>query len=282
MLGAHVSVAGGLHNAFAEAKALKCEAIQIFSKNQRQWKAKELTAEGVDAWQLGRKASKVRAILIHDSYLINLADPTAAGIEKARAAFVEEIQRAENLGVPYLVFHPGAHMGRGEAQGLKRIIKSLDYCVAHANPSHTQLLLENTAGQGSSLGHRLEHLQRILQGVSDPSRFGVCLDTCHTFAAGYDLRTPDAYRDVMRRLDETLGLGKVRAFHLNDSMKELNCRVDRHQHIGKGKLGLEAFRMLVNDARFQDVPMVLETPGELRDFRRNLRVLRQLRENPPP
>ncbi len=282
MLGAHVSIAGGLHNAFAEARVLGCDAIQIFSKNQRQWRAKELTAEGIDEWHRSRSASRVKAVLIHGSYLINLADPTAAGVRKARTALLEEMQRAGSLGVPYLVFHPGAHMGKGEAPGIRRVVQSLEYCIAHGNPKDPLLLLENTAGQGSSLGHRLEHLGEILQGVSDPSRLGVCLDTCHTFAAGYDLRTPEAYRDVMRRLDEAVGLRNVRAFHLNDSMKDLNCRVDRHQHIGKGKLGLEAFRSLVNDPRFQDTPMVLETPGELKDFRRNLKVLRGLRVGPSP
>ncbi len=279
MLGAHVSVAGGLHNAFTEAKALKCEAIQIFSKNQRQWKSKSLEPQAVDEWKEGRRTSKVKGILIHDSYLINLADPTAAGVKRAREAFKEEIRRAEALQVPNLVFHPGAHVGKGEAWAIRRIVQSLNFCMGDLGSRGPVLLVENTAGQGSTVGHRLEHLQVIVEGVSDPTKIGICLDTCHTFAAGYDLRTPEGYEDLMHRVEETVGLSKVRAFHLNDSKKELDCRVDRHEHIGKGQLGLEAFRHLVNDPRFEEVPMVLETPGELKDFRRNLRVLRSLRAN---
>lgn len=277
VLGAHVSVAGGLTNAFIEAKSLKCEAIQIFSKNQRQWQSKPLEAETVDGWRVGRSKIGVRSVMIHGSYLINLADPTRAGVMKARAAFIDEMERAETLEVPYLVFHPGAHMGRGEEAGINRVIESLDYCISHGGAKAPMLLIENTAGQGSSIGHRMEQLAAIIQGVSDPSRLGICLDTCHFFAAGYGITTPEGYEDVMGQVDDILGLSRVKAFHLNDSKKGLNCRVDRHEHIGKGLLGLEAFRCLVNDPEFRDTPMVLETPGDLKDFRRNLKVLRSLR-----
>lgn len=277
VLGAHVSIAGGLEEAFARAKSIGCESIQIFSKNQRQWAAKPLAAEQVDAWHQTRKDSRVKAIIIHDSYLINLADPTKSGVRKAREAFVDEIQRAEALGVQGLVFHPGAHMGRGEKKGIKRIISSLDYCISQAEPSKVQLLVENTAGQGSTLGYRFEHLRDIAEGLSDPNRLGVCIDTCHTLAGGYDFRTREGYDATMRELDEVVGLRRVLAFHLNDSMKDLNSRVDRHQHIGKGCIGLEGFRLLVRDPRFSHLPMVLETPGEDKDYRRNLKVLRSLR-----
>jgi deoxyribonuclease-4 len=277
MLGAHVSISGGLHNAFANARAIGCEAIQIFSKNQRQWRVPELSTQAVDAWRQSRKQSGVGAIMIHDSYLINLGDPTLPGAKKAREAFMEEIRRAEALDVPYLVFHPGAHMGKGEGAGIKRIVTGLDLCLAKADPSRVTLLVENTAGQGSVVGYSFEHLRDILEGVSDPSRFGVCIDTCHTFAAGYDIRTREAYDGTLRRFNETVGIKRIKAFHLNDSKGVLGCRVDRHEHIGKGHLGLEAFRLLVNDSRFSSHPMVLETPGDDPDFRRNLRVLRGLR-----
>ncbi len=277
MLGAHVSIAGGLEEAFARAKYISCEAIQIFSKNQRQWASKPLVAEQVDTWHETRKKSKVRAILIHDSYLINLADPTKVGVKKAREAFVDEIRRADALKVQGLVFHPGAHMGRGEKMGTKRIISSLDYCISKADPSTVELLVENTAGQGTNLGYRFEHLRDIAEGLSDSTRLGVCIDTCHTLAGGYEFRSPETYNATMREFDEVVGLRRVRAFHLNDSMKDINSRVDRHQHIGKGCIGLEGFRLLVRDPRFSALPMVLETPGEDKDYKRNLKILRSLR-----
>lgn len=280
LLGAHVSIAGGLPHAVENGLRLGCEAVQIFSKNQRQWRVPLLEDEEAEAFRSAFAASPLEAVTIHDSYLINLADPQKEGLGRAREGFVVEMERAQRLGVPYLVFHPGAHKGKGEAFGLRRIAESLDWCLDRAEAPDVLLLLENTAGQGSTVGYRLEHLQAIRQGTSDPDRLGVCLDTCHLFASGYDLRDEASYQGVMEEVDDVLGLAQVQAFHLNDSKKELDCRVDRHEHIGRGAIGKEGFRLLVNDPRFTRVPMVLETPGEEEEYRRNLEVLRALRRRP--
>jgi deoxyribonuclease-4 len=276
-LGAHVSISGGLHLAPGRGRDIGCEAIQIFSKNQRQWKAKPLSDEEAEAFREAVKAAGMQSVVIHDSYLINLADPQEEGLERSREAFVDEMERAQRLGVRYLVFHPGAHKGAGEDFGIRRIAESIDYCVGQADAPGVILLVESTAGQGSNLGYTFEQLRDIRDAVSDPSRVGYCLDTCHIFAAGYDIRDQVAYERTIEKASEVLGLERVKAFHLNDSQKELNSRVDRHEHVGKGHIGIEAFRLLVNDSRFRGVPMLLETPGDDGDFRRNLDLLKSLR-----
>ncbi|MBI4362437.1 MAG: deoxyribonuclease IV [Euryarchaeota archaeon] len=278
LLGAHVSVAGGLDRAPGNGASIGCEAIQIFSKNQRQWKTRPLGDAEAGKFREGVRERDIREVVIHDSYLINLADPNEEGVRRSREAFVDEMRRADALGVGYLIFHPGAPKEAGEAYGLKRIAESLDWCLAKADETKAMLLLENTAGQGSNVGWRFEHIHDIMEGVSDRKRLGVCVDTCHTFAAGYDIRTREGYEATVRQIERHIGLGNIRAFHLNDSKKDLNCRVDRHEHIGEGKIGLELFRWLVNDPRFENVPAVLETPGEEEDFRRNLKVLKGLRK----
>ncbi len=277
-MGAHVSITGGLRLAPARGKEIGCEAIQIFSKNQRQWKAKPLDEEEAEAFKAEVGRAGLASVAIHDSYLINLADTEEEGLEKSRAAFVEEMERAQRLAVRYLIFHPGAHKGAGEEAGIARISESIDYCVEAADASDVVLLLESTAGQGSTLGYRLEQLREIRKAVGNPTRVGYCLDTCHIFAAGYDIGDEEGYEAVIHHASKVLGLEEIRAFHLNDSKRELGSRVDRHEQIGEGELGLGAFRRLVNDARFQDVPGFLETPGEDEDFRRNLEVLKGLRE----
>ncbi len=278
-LGAHTSISGGLYLAAERGQAMGCEAIQIFSKNQRQWQAKPLTDEDVDAFKAAVKRAGLASVVIHDSYLINLADPMEENLAKSRAAFVEEMERAQRLAVPYLIFHPGAHKGEGEDFGIGRIAESLDYCVEAATASEVTLLIETTAGQGTALGYRFEHLRDIRDSVLDPSRVGYCFDTCHLFAAGYDISTTDGYELVMAGASEILGLGNVKAFHLNDSKREFGSRIDRHEHIGRGEIGLTAFQLVVNDDRFGDIPMVLETPGEESEFERNLNLLKNLRES---
>jgi deoxyribonuclease-4 len=277
LLGAHMSIAGSLSNAPASGAAIGCEAIQIFSKNQRQWKAKPLSEAEAEGFKRAMEAHSIRAAMVHDSYLINLADPEEAGWKRSVAAFIDEMERCETLGIPLLVFHPGAPKEAGEAFGLKRIAEALDLCLSKAKAERVSPLIENTAGQGSNVGWRFEHLRAILDSLSDPKRVGICIDTCHTFAGGYDIRTQEGWEATLKEFDRVVGLRKIGAFHLNDSKKELNCRVDRHEHIGQGCIGAEPFRALVRDPRFKETPMALETPGEDPDFERNLKLLKRFR-----
>lgn len=281
-LGAHLSIAGGLHRAVERAVALGCEALQIFSKSSNQWAAKPLTQEDIRAFRKALQDSPITEVLVHDSYLINLAHPGRAEWERSLAAFREEMERVEALGIRFLVMHPGAHLGSGEAAGLQRVAQAFNRLHRETRGYRMRVLIENTAGQGSTLGYRFEHIRAILEGVSAPERLGVCLDTCHLLAGGYDITTAAGYAETMETFDRIAGIRHVRAFHLNDSKKGLGCRVDRHEHIGKGAIGLEGFRALLQDPRFRDLPMVLETPkGASFDKvskadAANLRVLRRL------
>ena len=277
LAGAHMSIAGGLYKAFESGKKAGCKTIQIFLKSSNQWKAKPLTEEDRARFQAEQKKSGIQPVIAHDSYLINLASPDPALYQKSLDAFLEELERANFVGVPWLVLHPGAHVGSGIDAGISKVANALTQALKQVAPP-VGILLENTAGQGSSLGHRFEELASILEKMGNPDRAGVCLDTCHAFAAGYDIRTDDGYDKTMRTFDRLIGLKKIRAFHVNDSMKDLGARVDRHCHIGKGFLGLNGFRLLVNDARFAAIPKILETPkGEgFREDRRNLATLRSL------
>lgn len=280
LLGAHVSIAESLSLAPERGQNIGCEAIQIFSKNQRQWKTKPLTEVEADGFKRAMEQHAIRAAMVHDSYLINLADPEEPGWKRSVAAFIDEMERCEALAIPRLVFHPGAPKEAGEEFGLKRIAKALDQCLSKAKAGSVMPLIENTAGQGSNVGWRFEHLRAILDGLSDPGRVSICIDTCHTFAAGYDVRTREGWEAILKEFDRVVGLKKIGAFHLNDSKKDLNCRVDRHENIGEGCIGIEPFRALVRDPRFKEVPMALETPGEDADFKRNLQVLKRLRLSP--
>jgi deoxyribonuclease-4 len=280
LFGAHMSIAGGYHQALIAAGKYECEAVQLFTKNSNQWRAKDVTGEDVSLFRDTLRQTRVRALLAHDSYLINLASPDLELYRQSVEAFVIEVQRAERLGLDYLVTHPGAHVGSGEETGMKRVADALDEVHGRCQGCRVQVLLETTAGQGSSLGHRFEHLAHILTLVAEPDRLGVCLDTCHVFAAGYGLAPKREYAATMREFDRIIGLERLRAFHLNDSLKPRGSRIDRHAHIGRGCLGLEPFRLLVNDRRFRGRPMVLETPkeqlaeGEMDAV--NLRTLRNL------
>ncbi len=280
-LGAHVSIAGGLPLALDRGREIGCDTIQIFTSNQTQWKKRLLAAEEVQAFRAGLRSSALSPILAHDSYLINLASPEKELRDRSIRSFLEEMNRAEALGIAYLVFHPGAHTGAGEDDGLSRVADALRFLLRETAGFRLRLLIESTAGQGTSLGYRFEHLAALLQLVSDPQRLGICLDTCHLFAAGYDLRTPGAYRQTMKSFDEIVGIGNLYAFHLNDSRKELGSRVDRHEHVGRGHIGWEGFRLLLNDRRFSRLPMVIETPGEDKQFREDLASLRALVSRAP-
>ncbi|MGC8640221.1 MAG: deoxyribonuclease IV [Isosphaeraceae bacterium] len=278
--GAHMSIAGGCHRALEAARALGFQTVQLFTKNNSQWRAPELTLEQVSAFRKAIQTTGIQDPVAHTSYLINLANPDEALWRKSIDAMVVEVKRCHELGIADLVVHPGAHMGSGEEAGLRRVARAIDEVQQRTDGLGVTIDLETTAGQGSSLGHRFEHLQAILELVADPSRLGVCVDTCHIFAAGYSLDGPERYDGTMKDLDRTLGLQRLRVWHVNDSLREAGSRIDRHAGIGAGKMGLEPFRQLVNDLRFRHLPLILETPkgtenGEDLDIR-NLRILRQL------
>lgn len=262
LFGAHMSIAGGYHNALLAAQAHGCETVQLFIKNSNQWQAKELTDDEVRLFRRTLRQTGLQVPMAHDSYLINLASPDEELRRRSLEAFVEELQRADRLGLRYLVMHPGSPVDDDEEAGLARVAGALDEVHQRCPGCRTQVLLETTAGQGHSLGHRFEHLARILALVREPQRLGVCFDTCHVFAAGYALAPEREYRATMRAFDKLVDLRRLKAFHLNDSRKPFGSRVDRHAHIGQGQLGLEAFRLLVNDRRFRTRPMVLETEKE--------------------
>ena len=279
LLGAHMSIAGGIHNAFSHGERAGCRTLQIFLKNANQWKGRGLTEEDRSLYIEAQKRSSIGPVMAHNSYLINLASPDPFLYERSLEAFMEEMGRANFLGVPHVVLHPGAHMGAGENQGIARVAAAINRALTQVPPP-VGILLENTAGQGSCLGHRFDHLAAILDRVRHPERIGVCLDTCHLFAAGYDIRSEAGYRKTILEFDRLLGVDRIRAFHVNDCKRELGARVDRHAHIGKGFIGLDAFRCLVNDRRFARVPKILETPKgkDLREDLINLAVLRSLQK----
>jgi deoxyribonuclease-4 len=260
ILGAHESIAGGYYKAVDIARRVGCDCVQIFTKNNNQWRAKELTDDDVEKFQQALAERGITHPLAHDSYLINLASPDKNLWKKSVDAFVVELLRAERLGIPYVVTHPGAYTSSSEAAGIKAIVRALDEVHRQTRGIRAKCLLENTAGQGSCLGCKFEHLAAVIDGVRDPDRLGVCIDTCHTFAAGYPLGTEKEYKATIAALDKTVGLKLVKAFHLNDSQKPLGSRVDRHAGIGRGQMGKEPFRFLLNDRRFRKVPMYLETP----------------------
>lgn len=260
-VGAHVSAAGGVDKAPGNALAIGARGFALFTRNQRQWQAKPLSEAEVAAFRTNcREAGYSPAqILAHDSYLINLGHPEKETLEKSRAAFVAEMRRCASLGITLLNFHPGSHLRiTPEQECLDRIAESID--IALAQTEGVTAVIENTAGQGSNLGFRFEQIARIIEKVSAKNRVGVCLDTAHTFAAGYDLRTPDAFAATLAEFDRTVGFYRLRGVHLNDSKTELGSRVDRHASIGKGKIGLETFRLIMNDPRFEGIPLILETP----------------------
>jgi deoxyribonuclease-4 len=281
LLGAHESVAGGLHLAFERLHQVGGEALQIFTRNQRQWHPQPLTQEEVDLFQMARQQNKNPPAASHASYLINLASGKQELVEKSIAAFGAEIHRCEQLGIPFVVIHPGSHGGDGVEEGVARFTRALDLALDETGAGVT-VLLETTAGQGTSLGSRFEELAFVLVHSRYPQRLGVCVDTCHIFAAGYDIRTHLAYTQTMEEFDRLVGIEKIKFFHLNDSKQQLASRVDRHEHIGQGAIGFDGFRSLLNDPRFADHPMTLETPkgDDLQEDRDNLLILRGLLEKP--
>jgi len=277
-LGAHMSIAGGLHMAFERIRAVEGTALQIFTRNQRQWKIPALSDYDADLFAMAWQQWGDYPVAAHDSYLINLASPDPELSGRSLAAFTMELGRVETLGIPFLVTHPGSHVGEGVDAGIRRYVANLDRAIAESGVKKAMVLLETTAGQGTNLGATFEELARIIGGSAHPDRIGVCFDTCHAFAAGYDIRTPEAYAATFDAFDRTIGLDRLKFFHVNDTKNELGSHKDRHEHIGQGEIGLDGFRNLMRDPRFADVPKTLETPkdADLQDDVRNLGILREL------
>ena len=285
-LGAHMSIAGGLCLALDRAREVDATALQIFVKSSRQWSAKPLgAAEAAEFREALEESGLRRFTTAHASYLINLASPRRDVRERSIRALADEVDRCGRLGVPALVLHPGSHLGAGEERGIDRVVRALDRVLGRggarrrdAPSSAVSILIENTAGQGSNLGSRFEHLGRILAGSRHRDRLGVCFDTCHALAAGYDFRDRRGYRKTLAEFDRRVGLEWLRAFHFNDSKHDLGSRKDRHEHIGDGHVGPEAFRLILNDRRFRELPMILETPkgGDSGADLRNLATLRAM------
>lgn len=278
-LGSHTSTAGGLENALLIARKVGCTCVQLFSANQRQWNARPISDEQVDLFHQTWQQTGLREKVVHASYLINLAAINSETHKKSVKALGEELARCEKLQIDYLVMHPGAHMGRGESAAIKKIVTALNKVLQ--TDWQGQLLLETTAGQGSSVGCRFEHLAEIRAGLDDPTRVGICLDSCHVFAAGYDIKSADGYQQTIGEFDSIIGLEHLKVLHVNDSKTPLGSRVDRHEHLGKGKIGREGFKNLVSDNRINRLPWILETPKGVspggRDYDKiNLGCLRRL------
>lgn len=280
LLGAHVSIAGGIHNAVDRGVGSGCGVIQIFTQNSNQWKGKAVSPADAKLFRDKLAASGISHVVSHDIYLINLAAAPGEVKDKSLIAFREEMQRCAALGIEKIVMHPGSHNGDGEETGIRRICEAFDQLFAEVPEYTGKVLLENTAGQGTNLGYRFDHLKAIIEGSSYPTRFGVCFDTCHAFASGYPIADRDGYRRTFDEFDAALGIERLVAFHLNDSKKGLGCKVDRHEHIGAGALGLEPFRFILNDAQFKLVPKFIETPkGDADEMDAvNLKLLRSLVE----
>lgn len=260
-LGAHISTAGGAYQAFARAAAATCETMLIFTKSNRQWSAKPLSAEDVAAFrQAQAEHAAIFPVAVHASYLINVGSPDAALWQKSYDALRDEVERAEALGADFLTFHPGSYMEGDEAGGLAAIARALQQLAADTAGFHTRVSVELMAGQGTNLGFRFEHLAQLLQTVNRPERLGVCLDTCHIFAAGYDIRTPESYAATLEEFDRIVGLDQILCFHFNDSQGALGSKKDRHEHIGHGQIGLSGFANFLNDPRWRDFAAHLETP----------------------
>src|SRR3989441_8088591 len=278
-IGAHMSIAGGLHHALERGREVGCGAVQIFLKNQRQWAARPLEADEVRAFRAARRTQAIRHVFAHSSYLINLGNPHPGLWSQAVAAFTDELQRAEALGLSCVVIHPRSHMGAGLEAGLRRVIAALDETLARTSGYRIKVALENTAGGGNSVGRTFAELATLIDGAARPERIGVCVDTCHLFAAGYDVRTEAGYGRAMTECESAVGRRRVLAFHLNDARAPLGSGLDRHEHIGRGFLGLAPFRFLLNARRFARVPKVLETPKQPEPTAalRNLATLRRLR-----
>lgn len=280
LLGAHMSTVGGVHTAIIRGASIGCTTVQVFVKNNNQWFGKPLTPNDVEKYKAAEAEAHISPVVAHAAYLINLCATNLETLKLSRNAFIDELKRCEAFRIKALVFHPGAHMGAGEDEGIKRIAESLNIIHEQTKDLTTLTALEGTAGQGTAVGYRFEHLRQIIEQVSESNRMAVCLDTCHLFAAGYDIATEKGWLDTMQQFDEIVGLDRLVAIHTNDSKKPLGSHVDRHEHIGKGLIGLTGFRMLMNDERLAHVPKILETEKseDMHEDVENMNVLRSLVE----
>jgi deoxyribonuclease-4 len=277
-LGAHMSISGGVDTAFDRAEQVGCDSLQIFTKSSNQWRAAPLTAESIERYHQRQAETGIHPVVAHTSYLLNMASPNDDLWQKTVDSLIVEMERCEALGISNLVIHPGSHVGSGDAQGLARIVSTIDTVYRRLPAAGVRITLETTSGQGNDLGYRFEQLAEIIGRVEDSGRLAVCFDTCHTLAAGYDFRSDEGYRQVFDEFDRVIGLPCLAVFHLNDSTKDVGSRRDRHAHIGEGFVGLEGFRRILNDPRFREVPMLIETPksADMHEDVENLRRLRDL------
>ncbi|GAH43197.1 unnamed protein product, partial [marine sediment metagenome] len=260
LIGAHMSISGGLHKALLRGEKMGCTTIQLFLRPNLAWKAREFTPQDARKFAITQQQTGIAPVVAHNCYLVNLASSDSATLARSLEATVGELERAEVLGIPYLVMHPGAHLGTGERRGLRKIARGIDRALRHSGTRNVRVLLETTAGQGTVLGRRFDHLAEIISISAFAEKLGVCYDTCHTFAAGYDIRTASAYAATMRQFDRVIGLDRLLCFHFNDALFDLGSRRDRHAHIGKGKLGEAPFAFILKDKRFEQIPKILETP----------------------
>lgn len=281
LLGAHMSIAGGVDKAILAGDSIGCEAIQIFTKSSRQWKANPYSKEEISNFKSYKRKSSIKIVIAHDSYLLNLGSPNNFLRSRSVQGMIDEMERCETLEIPYLIAHPGSHTGAGEKEGIQLIAKSLNEVHLGCQGFNAQIALEITAGQGTNLGYSFDQIGAIINETKLSDKIQVCFDTEHAFAAGYDIRAIDGYERTFKEFQEKIGLSKLAAFHLNDSKKELGSKVDRHEHIGKGFLGKEPFKFLLNDKRFWGIPMCLETPKgpELKEDIENLKTLKELFSN---
>ncbi len=278
LLGAHMSIAGGVPTAVERAVSIGCTTFQLFVKNNTRWKGAPLADKEVTTYKELLRKARIGPIVAHSTFLINLCAVNGSYLEKSRATLKDELDRCEQLGIEYLNFHPGSHMGAGEKRGIESIAESINKVHALTPGYKVKTVLETTAGQGTAIGHRFEHLREIIDRVEEQERMAVCIDTCHVFAAGYDISTEKGYVSTFTDFDRIVGLDRLVAFHMNDSKKECGSRVDRHDHIGKGYIGLRGFGLLMNDPRFVNIPKILETPKgpEMKEDVENMRVLKEL------
>ncbi len=274
LIGAHTSAAGGAFNALLEGKQIGATTIQLFTANQKRWEGKPLAKTDIDLWKKTLAETGLKKIMSHDSYLINLGSPNSENLEKSRIAFREELLRCQALDIDFLNFHPGAALQEDPEKCLDLICESLLELEPLAAKGKTRLLLETTAGQGSAVGWRFEEIGSIVERVKDRLPIGVCIDTCHIFAAGYDIRTAEGWEETLQEFDRHIGLEHLFAFHINDSQKDLGSRVDRHENLGKGKIGLDCFKFLMQDKRTKELPKYLETPGGIEAWTNEIPLLR--------
>jgi deoxyribonuclease IV len=279
LIGAHTSTVGGVHQALWEGQKIGATTVQLFTSNQKQWKGRELTVDSLEKWEKAREETQLTHLMSHDSYLINLGGPRIEILEKSRQAFREEIQRCLKLGMTYLNFHPGAALTGNIQECLDRIVSNLLLMKPLLDQGSLRLLLETTAGQGSTVGNCFEHLGYIIEAVKDDIPIGVCIDTCHIFVAGYDVRTAQAWEETLNLFDRLVGLQHLYAFHINDSMKGLESRVDRHQSLGEGMIGWECFKFLMTDSRTKHLPKYLETPGATPAWTKEIQQLKEFATN---